>query len=235
MGHWTVRAEGEEEIMNPEEGNTPEITLEAIQSAFEANPELRNGVTAQIFNKDTVSAFLETDEGLSIIAPKMDSFASKAIETFKTKTMPNIIQEEVSKLNPAETAEQKQLKQMQVQLANIEKEKHQLEMHSIAQEALTSNGLPAAFAGFVVSETPEATRHKVQNLDVEIQALVASQVEAKVGDVAHKAAPSNTDSGNTGIQTNSGKGYFDYSAEELARLADQNPSEYRRLRASAGL
>ena len=218
--------------MNAEEQtNQEQLSVEAIVGALEANPELKSALTPQFLNKDTVASFVETEEGLTAIAPKMDQFASRAIETFKTKTMPNIIQEEVAKLNPAETPEQKRIKALEVQMAETERQKKQLEMRGIAQEALTKSGLPTTFASYVVSDSPEATRHKVQELEMGIQEIVSQHVEAKVGSIAAQSAPTGADSASTGGSSKN-RTYYDYSVAELSELANTNPAEYRRIRAT---
>ncbi|MGN9307578.1 hypothetical protein, partial [Enterococcus faecium] len=76
-------------------------------------------VESQFLNKDTVGSFLETEAGKSIISPRLDQFASKAIESWKSKHLEGIVQERLQELNPPETQEQIQLRQMQSQLKEI--------------------------------------------------------------------------------------------------------------------
>lgn len=212
--------------MEPE--NNVEVNLETVLGVMEQDPEFRASIQQAVINKDVVASFLETPEGEAIVAPMKDAFATKAIEGFKTKTMPNIIAEEVAKLTPAETPEQKQLKAVQAQLSEIQREKDLLEMRGIATDALSSVGLPSTFASYIISESPEATRHRAQELDVEIQSIVAKHVESKIG--AAVTTPTNSEAG---VDTNSGKGYYDYTAAELATLYNTNRSEFNRLKAAA--
>ncbi|MGZ7310536.1 hypothetical protein ACXWQL_09425, partial [Streptococcus pyogenes] len=73
-----------------EQGNgtaegTEGLSVETVLGAIESNPELRKSVESQFLNKDTVGSFLETEAGKSIISPRLDQFASKAIESWKSK------------------------------------------------------------------------------------------------------------------------------------------------------
>lgn len=206
------------------------LGLEDIQGLIESNPELKDGLRQKLIDKEFLNQYLETDDGKAVIAPKLDSFASRAIETFKTKSMPSIIQEEISKLQPEETEEQKRLKQIEARLAQSEQEKRALEMRGVAQDALSKYGLPSNFAEFVVADSEEVTRHRAQELDMSIQELVQSQVESKVGSIANQAAAVNVDSANGTAKP--AKNYYEYSVAELSEIANTNPAEFRRIQAT---
>ncbi|MGH2257530.1 capsid assembly scaffolding protein Gp46 family protein, partial [Enterococcus faecalis] len=77
-----------------------------------------------------------------MISPRLDQFASKAIESWKSKHLEGIVQERLQELNPPETQEQIQLRQMQSQLKEIQAEKDRLAMQSVASAALAATGLP---------------------------------------------------------------------------------------------
>lgn len=220
--------------MNPEEqgqGQSQQVELspEVIIGAIEANPELAQAIQPHVLTKDAVSSFLKTDEGLGIVAPMIDQSVSKGINAWKEKNLENIVQERLAELNPAETPEQKQLKQMQAQMAAIQKDKQMLEMRGVAQEALAKAGLPASLAGYVLSDNPEAVKHKVSELDIEIQNIVSGIVDQKVAGIAAKAAPANTDdmsglSGSKNVER-----LTDLTVEEATELARTNPAKYRQL------
>ncbi|WP_343091550.1 capsid assembly scaffolding protein Gp46 family protein, partial [Clostridioides difficile] len=94
------------------------------------------------------------------------------------------VQERLQELNPPETQEQIQLRQMQSQLKEIQAEKDRLAMQSVASAALAATGLPASFADYVIGDSPEATKHNVNSLDVEINNLLSQRVEEKVKGLA---------------------------------------------------
>lgn len=219
--------------MNPE-GNEQaqeqqiELTPEVIVGAIESNPELAQAIQPHVLTKDAVSSYLQTDDGLGIVAPMIDQSVSKGINAWKEKNLENIVQERLSELNPAETPEQKQLKQLQAQMAAVQKDKQMLEMRGVAQEALSKVGLPTSLAGYVLSDNPEATKHKVAELDIEIQNIVSGIVDQKVSNIAAKAQPTNTDTMATSTGTQATK-LTDLTVEEATELARTNPAKFRAL------
>lgn len=218
--------------MNPEEqgqGQQVELSPEVIVGAIEANPELAQAIQPHVLTKDAVSSFLKTDEGLGVVAPMIDQSVSKGINAWKEKNLENIVQERLAELNPAETPEQKQLKQMQAQMAAIQKDKQMLEMRGVAQEALAKAGLPASLAGYVLSDNPEAVKHKVSELDIEIQNIVSGIVDQKVAGIAAKAAPANTDDMSGLGGPKNVERLTDLTVEEATELARTNPAKYRQL------
>ena len=218
--------------MNPEEqgqGQQVELSPEVIVGAIEANPELAQAIQPHVLTKDAVSSFLKTDEGLGVVAPMIDQSVSKGINAWKEKNLENIVQERLAELNPAETPEQKQLKQMQAQMAAIQKDKQMLEMRGVAQEALAKAGLPASLAGYVLSDNPEAVKHKVSELDIEIQNIVSGIVDQKVAGIAAKAAPANTDDISGLGGSKNVERLTDLTVEEATELARTNPAKYRQL------
>lgn len=218
--------------MNPEEqgqGQQVDLTPEVIVGAIESNPELAQAIQPHVLTKDAVSSFLKTDEGLGVVAPMIDQSVSKGINAWKEKNLENIVQERLAELNPAETPEQKQLKQMQAQMAAIQKDKQMLEMRGVAQEALAKAGLPASLAGYVLSDNPEAVKHKVSELDIEIQNIVSGLVDQKVAGIAAKAAPTNSDDLSNIGGPKTVERLTDLTVEEATELARTNPAKYRQL------
>ncbi|MGO5269268.1 DUF4355 domain-containing protein, partial [Parafannyhessea umbonata] len=154
---------------------------------------------------------------------------SKAIESWKSKHLEGIVQERLQELNPPETQEQIQLRQMQSQLKEIQAEKDRLAMQSVASAALAATGLPASFADYVIGDSPEATKHNVNSLDVEINNLLSQRVEEKVKGLAAQTAPSNQDIVGVGGQREA-KSLFDLSPQEAMQLKASNPAKYEALR-----
>lgn len=212
-------------------GNETEgLSVEAVLGAIENNPEMKQTLATQLLTPDTVSSYLDTEQGKSIISPRLDSFASKAIESWKSKHLDEIVTQRVNELNPAETEEQRQLRQVQAKLKEIEAEKDRLALQSVATAALTNVGLPSVFADYVIGDSPEATKHNVNSLDVEINTLLSQRMEEKVKGLAAQTAPANMDSGNGG-QGNAQKSLSDMTPQEAVELKRTNPARYAALAA----
>lgn len=205
------------------------LSVETVLGAIESNPELKKTLTSQLLNKDTVNSFLDSEAGRSILSPRLDSFASKSIESWKAKNLEPIVQERLQELNPPETQEQVQLRQMQSQLKEIQAEKDRLAMQSVASSALAATGLPASLVDFVIGDSPEATKHNVNSLDVEINNLLSQRVDEKVKTLSAQAAPNNQDQGSSG-KAGSAKSLNDLTPQEAMDLYNKNPNEYMRLK-----
>ncbi|MGO5491975.1 capsid assembly scaffolding protein Gp46 family protein, partial [Acidaminococcus sp. HCP3S3_H5] len=99
----------------------------------------------------------------------------------------------------------------------------------VASAALAATGLPASFADYVIGDSPEATKHNVNSLDVEINNLLSQRVEEKVKGLAAQTAPSNQDIVGVGGQREA-KSLFDLSPQEAMQLKASNPAKYEALR-----
>ena len=106
------------------------ITLEDVKTFLQSNGNaeglqayLAELATAWIKSEVGI-AFLISVEGQKLYQPELDRQHSKAIDTFKTKTMPDLIAAEVEKrvkeANPEETPEQKQLRLQNERILNLE-------------------------------------------------------------------------------------------------------------------
>lgn len=211
-------------------GNQEGLSIETVLGAIDSNPELKKSLTSQLLNKETVDSFLDTEAGKSILSPRLDSFASKSIESWKSKNLDTIVQDRLQELNPPETQEQVQLRQLQSQMKQIQAEKDRLAMESIASGALAAAGLPSSFADYVIGDSPEATKHNVNSLDVEINNLLTQRVEEKVKTLSAQTAPTNQDQGHGGNGAGSARTLNDLSPQEAMDLYNKNPNEYMRLK-----
>lgn len=226
----------EEQIDQQGQGGTAAaqegLSVEAVLGAVESNPELKTALSTQFLTPDVVGSYLDTEQGKSIISPRLDSFASKAIESWKTKHLDDIVLQRVNELNPAETEEQRQLRAMQSQIKEIQAEKDRLSLQGVASSALANAGLPTSLADYVIGDSPEATKHNVNSLDVEISTLLSQRMEEKVKGLAASTAPTNMDQAGGGIGKE-GKSFYDLSPQEAMELKRTNPQRYAAMRANA--
>jgi hypothetical protein len=139
---------------------TDEITIEQIRAFIDANKE-RADVAEYItslevekpLNVETVSAYLGTVEGKNLIQPIIDRANTGAIKTYSDNQKPIVaaqikagINEELIKLNPQETPEQRQIRELNANQAEMKAqwEREKLE-NAIAMEA-AKNGIPLELA-----------------------------------------------------------------------------------------
>ncbi len=205
-----------------------EFDINDILNIVETNEEVANQLQAKFVNPDTVKSFLHTPEGEKVVAPIKDAYASKAIEGWKSKNLDRIIQEEVQKLNPPETKEQRELQAMQQRLAAIEKDKQMLEQQQVAAEELSKLGLPSSFSSYIVGDSTEVTKHKAKSLEVEISNFVKQTTDTAIQNYGAATAPSNVDTA-TATANKTLDDPYEMGVEEASKLAAENPVLFAKM------
>jgi hypothetical protein len=137
-----------------------EITIEQVRAFIDANREradVAEYVTSISIEKpltvETVSAYLGTIEGKNLVQPMIDRANTQAIKTHDEKQKPIIeatvkakVNEEVQRMNPSETPEQRQIRELRQGQEEMQKTmaKERLD-YAIANEFAT-RGIPLEFA-----------------------------------------------------------------------------------------
>ncbi len=122
------------------------MELAEIQTYFEANkdkPEVQKFVNGFV-TSDRVNAFLGTDEGAKIIQPIKDQHFSKSLESWKSKNLQTIIDEEVGKRSPKETEDQKRLRKLEEENLAIRKQNKISEFKNKASKFASEKNIPVA-------------------------------------------------------------------------------------------
>ena len=73
---------------------------------FENTDEYKNFISGLI-NDDRVTAYLDTDSGKKLMQPKLDSYFSKGLETWKTNNLDKLVNEKVKELYPGDNRAKK--------------------------------------------------------------------------------------------------------------------------------
>lgn len=75
------------------------------------NEDVKNYIGGLV-TTDRVSAFLETENGKKFLQPVLDKYHDKGLKTWQEKNLQKLIDEGISKANPQETPEQKQIREL---------------------------------------------------------------------------------------------------------------------------
>lgn len=143
-------------------------------------------------NLENVKEFLEkNDDGIKHLKSQTDSSNTKAIETFKKSTMPGLIEEEIKKKFPAETEEQKRLRQLEdeVKASNAEAKRERLLNKAISYA--TSKGYPIDFLDKFLDEDEEKTIANIEKFGSVYTASVGKSVEEKFKINGRETPPAN--------------------------------------------
>ncbi|MEC1725859.1 DUF4355 domain-containing protein [Schinkia azotoformans] len=162
------------------------MNLEEIKAFFESNKDnedVKNylqGLTK--VTSDGVTSFLESDEGKKLLQPKLDSYFTKGLDTWKNNNLQKLIDEEVSKKLPSETPEQKQLKELQQKLVQMEQEKTRETLKNKALSVASEKKLPTSLIDFLIGQDEETTTANLSKLEEvwnsQLQVLVDEKLKS---------------------------------------------------------
>jgi len=159
-----------------------DITLQDVQSFFEANaetPEVKDFANSFI-NYDAVDAYLNTDEGKKVLQPRLDKNFTKGLETWRQNNLDKIVNERINEIHPAESPAEKQVRELTERLSRVESEKVREGIRATASQELAERGLPATFADMMVTDSMEATRHKINEFSAEFERILNGQVKERL-------------------------------------------------------
>ena len=204
-----------------------EMTFEQIVDALQNNEELSNKVKLNFLTPENINGFLDTTEGKKLIQPKLDSHFSKGLDTWKNNNLQKLIDEEVSRRNPAETPEQKAIRELQQQMAQANAEKVKAEQIALGQALASEKGLPTALVPYFIGETESDTRNNLNFLELEYKSTLEKQVESRLKNSGTTpTVPLN--GGQAGGEVPA-KDFTKMSYAERVELYNKNPQLYMQL------
>ncbi len=144
-------------------------------------------------NVDTVKAFLETDEaGKTFLKSHTDSYTSKALATFKEKTMPGLIEEEIAKRNPPETPEQKEARQLKSDFAKLQSELKRKDLAGKLTQKLIADKMPVELVDFLIGEDEDTSLANYSKVKTVYDGAISEAVKAQFSANGRTPGTSNT-------------------------------------------
>jgi len=131
--------------------------LETISANLEA-PEVKKFISK--FNplagvtKDNVGEFIEKND---IFKSYRDSFHTKGLETWKANNLKKLVDEEIAKVNPQETPEQKKIRELEQRLNEEAAARKKETLKNQAIKKLTEKGLPVDLTDYLIGQDEETT------------------------------------------------------------------------------
>jgi hypothetical protein len=105
-----------------------------------------------------------------------DSHFSRSLETWKENNLSSLVEQEVKKLYPEETEEQRQLRELKSQFDQLQKEKQLETIRNQAYKQATEKGLPVELLDFFVADDVEKTSANLSMLEEVFSKAVQNQV-----------------------------------------------------------
>jgi hypothetical protein len=207
------------------------VSLEELKQFLEDNKEdkeVQEYLEGLYLVPKKVKAFLETDAGKKLIQPALDSYFTKGLETWKEKTMPSLIEEEIKKKFPDETEEQKRLRKLEEELAKERQARTKSELINKATQLATQKGLPVEVVHYFVGQDEDETVNNLTALENIWQANIEKVVSEKFKENGRVVDPSKKDDPKNNPWS---KKYFNLT--EQGRIIRENPELAKKLMAQA--
>ncbi|MDW7673186.1 MAG: DUF4355 domain-containing protein [Bacillota bacterium] len=144
-----------QEVQNYLRGLNP-LTLEGVQKYFENN-----------------------EDGKKWLQSHTDSKVTKGIETWKEKSLPTVLEDEIKKRFPGETEEQKRLRVIEQELAAEKSARVKAELKSAAKDIATAKGLPGMLVDYFVGADDATTQQNLSVLETVWKQELHKAVEEK--------------------------------------------------------
>jgi DNA-binding transcriptional MerR regulator len=129
---------------------------------------------------ETVQDFLEKNEGgKKFLQSQKDAAVTKGIETFKEKTLPKLVEEEISKRYPPETEEQKKLRELTEKQTKLEREIKRKELLAKATQIAAEKGLPVQIIEKFIGDDEDTTMKNLETFENVFSESVKAAVDGK--------------------------------------------------------
>jgi len=131
--------------------------LETISANLET-PEVKKFISK--FNplagvtKDNVGEFIEKND---IFKSYRDSFHTKGLETWKANNLKKLVDEEIAKVNPQETPEQKKIRELEKRLNEEAAARKKESLKNLAIKKLSEKKLPVDIVDNLIGSDEEST------------------------------------------------------------------------------
>ncbi len=145
------------------------MKLEEIKQFFEDNKEDQEVQDylkgLQQVTPEGINEFLESDEGKRVIQPKLDSYFTKGLESWKAKNLESIVNDEVAKRTSDKTPEQQQMDDLRKELNAIKNDKKREVLKNHAFKFASENGLPADLIDYFIKLESEDDENATKSLE----------------------------------------------------------------------
>jgi hypothetical protein len=113
---------------------------------------------------DRATAFLDTEDGKRFLQPKLDTYHSKSLESWKTNNVPKLVDEEVKKRFPDADPKDVEMKKLQAQLDKMQSDSTRKDLTNKTLKAFQEKKLPSELVDFIIGADEEVTSKNVEML-----------------------------------------------------------------------
>ena len=198
-----------------------EMTRDEIKKWLKENESEQEALLKELkvpITAEQVTAFLETEGGKAIIQPVMDSRVTEAIKTYKAghfdKELKAAVATELLKINPTETSEQKQIRELVENQNTISQKWEHEKLQGQIKELAFSQGVKLDFIGSLPFNSIEEAALYIRRYKQEQEDIRKAAVNELL--VAGSYKPGSGDDGKGGMKIDLSK----LSQEELIKMEE---------------
>ena len=161
--------------------NNKEIQVEQVEEIKAVVDEPK----ADLINKENLTLeelknIINGNEGFKAwLSSEKDRHFSTSLNTWKENNLSKEVEKEISKRYPAETEEQKKLRDLELKLQSMEQESKMKEIKANTMRVINDKKLDSEILDFVLSDNEEVTISKIDKLESLIDKLATQRVEEK--------------------------------------------------------
>ena len=158
--------------------NNKDIQVEEIKAVVD-EPK------ADLINKDNLTLeelknIINTNDGFKAwLNSEKDRHFSTSLNTWKENNLAKEVEKEISKRYPAETEEQKKLRDLELKLQSMEQESKMKELKANTMKVINDKKLDSEIIDFVLSDNEEVTNARIDKLEGLIEKLATQRLEEK--------------------------------------------------------
>lgn len=151
--------------------------IPAYLEANKDNEEVKKYVGGFI-TPDRVGNFLESEDGKKLLQPRLDTYHSKGLETWKTNNLNKLVDEEVKKRFPQADPKDVELNKMKLMIEQMQKDTTKKELTNKALKIAQEKKLPTELVDYFIGNDEEST---INNLTA-LEKIFSTQLEAAVAE-----------------------------------------------------
>ena len=155
-----------------------------IQQTEEIKAEV-DGPKADLINKDNLTLeelknIINENEGFKAwLSSEKDRHFSTSLNTWKENNLSKEVEKEISKRYPAETEEQKKLRDLELKLQAMEQESKMKELKANTMRVINDKQLDSEILDFVLSDNEETTIANIDKFEGLVERLANKRLEEK--------------------------------------------------------
>ncbi|MFA3940867.1 DUF4355 domain-containing protein [Bacillus subtilis] len=128
---------------------------------------------------DKVEEFLETEEGKRFIQPRLDSYFTKGLATWKANNLDSIVEEKIRERNPDKTPAELEIEKLKKQIEDAEKARNREALVNKALNVADEKKLPKGVIDYFIGEDEETTLANLSKFEETFNAAVQNAVDIK--------------------------------------------------------